>query len=128
MPPLEWIEFCDIRLLVADPPAPTPLLPSEMPHGGTKQSGNGLLETFEPDVVLTDLKMPRMTGDELAVRLRSLAPLMPLIVASGYLSEAVEYRLRHDVNGPIEIFTKPINLAGVLRALSTMLSRSTPDH
>jgi CheY-like chemotaxis protein len=80
------------------------------------------------DAVVTDLKMPRMTGDELAVRLRSLAPLMPLIVASGYLSEAVEHRLRHVVKGPIEIFTKPIDLARVLRALSAMLSRSTPDH
>jgi CheY-like chemotaxis protein len=80
------------------------------------------------DAVVTDLKMPRMTGDELAARLRNLSPLLPLIVASGYLSEAVERRLRHDVNGPIEIFTKPINLAGLLRALSAMLSRGTPDH
>ena len=80
------------------------------------------------DAVVTDLKMPRMTGDELAARLRSVAPLLPVIVASGFLSETVEYRLRHDINGPIEIFTKPINLAGVLRALKEMLSRSAPNH
>ena len=80
------------------------------------------------DAVVTDLRMPRMTGDELAARLRALAPLLPLIVASGYLSEAIENRLRHDVDGPIEIFTKPIDLAGVLRALNAMLARSTPDH
>jgi len=77
------------------------------------------------DAVVTDLKMPRMTGDELAARLRSAAPLLPLIVASGFLSEAVEYRLRHDINGPMEIFTKPINLAGVLRALKEMLPDQT---
>jgi CheY-like chemotaxis protein len=80
------------------------------------------------DAVVTDLKMPRMTGDELAVRLRSLSPLLPLIVASGYLSETVEQRLRHEVDGPIEIFTKPINLTGVLRALSAMLARERPDQ
>jgi CheY-like chemotaxis protein len=79
------------------------------------------------DAVVTDLKMPRMTGDELAARLRTADPLLPLIVVSGFLSEAVEHRLRYDVNSPIEIFTKPINLVGVLRALREMLSRSTPD-
>jgi CheY-like chemotaxis protein len=80
------------------------------------------------DAVATDLKMPCMTGDELAARLRTADPLLPLIVASGFLSEAVEYRLRHDISGPIGIFTKPINLVGVLRVLREMLSRSTPDH
>jgi CheY-like chemotaxis protein len=78
------------------------------------------------DAVVTDLKMPRMTGDELAARLRSAAPLLPVIVASGFLSEAAEYRLRHDINGPMAIFTKPINLAGVLRALKEMLANATP--
>ena len=67
--------------------------------------------------------MPRMTGDELAARLRTAAPLLPLIVASGFLPETVEHRLRHDINGPLEIFTKPINLAGMLWALKELLAR-----
>jgi two-component system response regulator FlrC len=89
---------------------------------GDGQQALDIWDRDPADAVVTDLKMPRMAGDELAARLRSTAPLLPLIVASGYLSEAVEHRLRHDINGPIEIFTKPINLAGA------MLSRSTPDH
>jgi|tagenome__1003787_1003787.scaffolds.fasta_scaffold19499431_1 CheY-like chemotaxis protein len=80
------------------------------------------------DAVVTDLKMPRMAGDELAARLRSAAPLLPVIVASGFLSETVEHRLRHDINGPLEILTKPIDLAGMLRALKEMLARSMPDQ
>jgi hypothetical protein len=56
-------------------------------------------------------------------RLWTAAPLLPLIVASGFLSETVEHRLRHDINGPLEIFTKPINLAGMLRALKELLAR-----
>ncbi|EWY37569.1 regulator [Skermanella stibiiresistens SB22] len=73
------------------------------------------------DAVVTDLKMPRMTGDELAARLRVAAPSLPVIVASGYLSEAVEHRLLHEINGPMRIFTKPLDLAGMLRALKSML-------
>jgi CheY-like chemotaxis protein len=95
---------------------------------GDGQQALDIWDRDPADAVVTDLKMPRMTGDELAMRLRSVAPLLPVIVASGFLSETVEYRLRHDVNDPIEIFTKPINLAGVLRALKEMLSRSTPNH
>ena len=95
---------------------------------GDGQQALDIWDRDPADAVVTDLKMPRMTGDELAMRLRSVAPLLPFIVASGFLSETFEYRLRHDVNGPLEIFTKPINLAGVLRALKEMLSRSTPNH
>jgi CheY-like chemotaxis protein len=95
---------------------------------GNGQEALDIWNRDRADAVVTDLKMPRMTGDELAARLRSAAPLLPVIVASGFLSETVEHRLRHDINGPLKIFTKPVDLAGMLRALKEMLARSTPDQ
>jgi CheY-like chemotaxis protein len=95
---------------------------------GNGQEALDIWNRDRADAVVTDLKMPRMTGDELAARLRSAAPLLPVIVASGFLSETVEHRLRHDINGPLKIFTKPVDLAGMLRALKEMLARSTPNQ
>jgi PAS domain S-box-containing protein len=37
------------------------------------------------DVVVTDYHMPRMSGLDLAVALRAVAPLLPVIVSSGYI-------------------------------------------
>lgn len=36
------------------------------------------------DVVITDYAMPRMTGTELADALQSIAPQLPIILATGY--------------------------------------------
>ncbi|QQP90792.1 response regulator [Skermanella sp. TT6] len=90
-------------------------------RAGDGQEAWDIWERDGADAVVTDLKMPRMTGDELAARLRVAAPRLPVIVASGYLSEAIEHRLRVEIDGPIEIFTKPLDLAGMLRTLKAML-------
>jgi len=54
------------------------------------EAGDGLeaLEVFHVwrgriDLVITDIRMPRMTGTDLAVSLRSNCPAIPLIFVSG---------------------------------------------
>jgi CheY-like chemotaxis protein len=54
------------------------------------EAGDGVeaLEIFRAwggriDLVITDIRMPRMTGTELAISLRSLSPTVPLIFVSG---------------------------------------------
>lgn len=37
-----------------------------------------------PDLVLTDIAMPQMNGDELAHRVREISPEMPILFTSGY--------------------------------------------
>ena len=46
------------------------------------------------DLVITDLAMPGMTGTELVLALREIAPSIPVIVMTGYSSEAEEAQLR----------------------------------
>ncbi len=43
-----------------------------------------LADTFSPDVVLLDLRMPGLTGFEVARRLHSLHPRMRLVALTGY--------------------------------------------
>ena len=42
------------------------------------------------DVVFTDYHMPRMSGLELAVAIRQVAPSLPVIVGSGYIDAVLQ--------------------------------------
>jgi YesN/AraC family two-component response regulator len=54
---------------------------------GTARDGAEALNmaiTTKPDVVIADLRMPELTGLELASRLRELLPRLPVIILSAY--------------------------------------------
>lgn len=63
------------------------------------ESGSKALELFRADMgidlVITDQAMPSMTGLELARRIRSIAPDLPIVIATGYaeLPAGTEERL-----------------------------------
>jgi CheY-like chemotaxis protein len=40
-------------------------------------------KSFHPDIVITDLKMPKMDGRELAGRIKKQNPKIPIIIISG---------------------------------------------
>jgi PAS domain S-box-containing protein len=46
------------------------------------------------DLVITDMVMPKMTGDELAVRLLRIRPDLPIILATGYSQNITEAKAR----------------------------------
>ena len=55
----------------------------------TRTSGIEALELFRNkpdafDLVITDMTMPRMTGDKLAIELIKIRPDIPVILCSGY--------------------------------------------
>ena len=66
-------------------------------------AGNGidaleLAEKLEPDLILTDIKMPMMTGLELAKQVRELRPATQVVILSGYddfgyAKAAIEYNI-----------------------------------
>jgi signal transduction histidine kinase len=84
----------------------------------TVDSGERALSVLEIDhaidVVITDQAMPRMTGTELAARIRRKWPLLPVVLASGYTD------LAEDEQPDLPRLSKPsrqAELAGVLAAL-----------
>ena len=42
-----------------------------------------IVETLEPDLILTDIKMPMISGLELAARVREMRPLTQIVILSG---------------------------------------------
>lgn len=77
----------------------------------TAADGLEALERFErnpPDLILSDLRMPRMSGEELLERLRRLHSEVPIIVITAR-PEADRANL-----GIVDVITKPIDFADVL--------------
>lgn len=68
------------------------------------------------DILLTDLRMPRLDGRELIARLRARRPDLPVVVMTGYPPGADSASL-HDGSGPFELLTKPIELGRLVDTL-----------
>ncbi len=68
-----------------------------------------------PDVVLMDLNMPGMTGDEAFRRLRRLDPQAPVVFVSGYWENDLERDLRSE--GALGFVQKPYEAATLRDAI-----------
>ena len=96
--------------------------------------GQDAVELFENhagkvDLVLTDLVMPRMGGQELWSRLTAADPEIAFLFTSGYTEENV---LRRDMLSPHTLFlTKPFSVADLSNALQRAFALQgvrTPEH
>lgn len=72
---------------------------------------------FVPDIILTDVRMPRMDGIDLSIKLRELYPDCVIIFMSGYtdtvyLKSAIRLKA-------VNYLEKPINLQELNQAIKT---------
>jgi CheY-like chemotaxis protein len=82
----------------------------------------------EFDLLLTDMTMPRMTGDALAHRVREIAPGLPVILCTGF-SDKMDPDRSKALN--INCFLmKPIQKTKLAVAIKEALAQSAPpdDH
>jgi PAS domain S-box-containing protein len=70
-------------------------------------------------LLLTDQTMPEMNGVELAGRVRSLAPRLPIVIMSGYFSKILPDTLEQI--GRISLLAKPFRSAEMARILAEAL-------
>jgi two-component system cell cycle sensor histidine kinase/response regulator CckA len=123
-------------LVVDDEPSVLEVAARSLEHGGFQvlraSDGKSALTVVDrhgpPNLVLTDLMMPGMSGVELARRLRQLWPALPVLYMSGY---SVEDLRREGVMGvERELLHKPFTpdslVARVTATLSSAAGRS-PD-
>ncbi|AHC14342.1 sigma-54-dependent transcriptional regulator [Salinispira pacifica] len=84
-------------------------------------SALNIMEEDEIDLVITDLKMPGMSGDELLRRVVSDWPSVSVIILTGH--GTIETAVQSMRNGAFDFLTKPVNLERlsmlVKRALSS---------
>lgn len=83
------------------------------------QAALDALSRMEADVVLTDLRMPTMSGAELCERVHKLDPFLPVLVTSACeRPEDVVVCLRAGAN---DYLTKPVDLEAILTSIDRAL-------
>ncbi len=80
------------------------------------------IKAERPDVVVTDLGMPRMSGWALAREARERWPDLPVIVLTGWGRDVTAAQLRQ--HGVLTALAKPAELADVRRALARALRQA----
>lgn len=82
------------------------------------------IEILEPDVVLTDIRMPYMDGLSLAEQIRKLRPSIKIIIFSGF--DDFEYAKRAIKLNITEYILKPVNAKELMEILERV--RGTLDE
>jgi CheY-like chemotaxis protein len=85
------------------------------------EASNGLeaLDLFTPgrfDLVMTDYAMPEMRGDELATRIKELAPSQPILMVSGSINQPDTSSYSVDA-----ILNKPFSLNELRQAIAQLV-------
>lgn len=74
-----------------------------------------VIESLEPDLILTDIRMPMISGLELAARVRELRPATQIVILSGYDSfEYAQTAINYNI---ISYLLKPISSEEMSEAL-----------
>jgi two-component system response regulator YesN len=97
----------------------------ELPFDHIDQADDGinalqLARTHLPDVLLTDIRMPRMNGIELAEKIQELNPQCPIIFMSGYSDK--EYFMAAIKLKAVRYVEKPFTTEELTEALSESVS------
>jgi two-component system response regulator AtoC len=89
----------------------------------TGEEGLALLQTFQPALVLLDMKLPRMSGMEFLAQAKRLDPDLDVvsITAFGSIEESVQ-AMKH---GAVDYVLKPIDLEELKGLVSEILARRT---
>lgn len=72
------------------------------------------------DLLLTDLRMPRLDGKALIARLRAERPDLPVVVMTGFPPPGGAASLQAG-HGPLRLLTKPIGLMPLIAAIRDVL-------
>jgi len=77
------------------------------------------------DLVITDMTMPKMTGDRLALEILQIRPSIPIILCSGF-TERIS-RTEAQALGIREFLQKPLNLQTLAKTVREMLLTISKD-
>jgi CheY-like chemotaxis protein len=93
----------------------------------TGPSGLALVDAHNPRVVLVDLKLPGMDGDEILQHIRRTHPATPVIVITAY-NDGGATRERLLRAGAFAYFDKPLSsLRDLARTVQRAVNPSAPD-
>ncbi len=86
---------------------------------GDGEEASALLSSWHPDLVLTDLNMPRLDGRALLQRVRSVLPGTPVIVVSARATAEGAASVR--ALGAAGFFAKPVKVDDLLARIHALI-------
>mgnify|MGYP001612051435 CR=1 FL=1 len=79
-----------------------------------------LIESFSPDVIVSDIRMPEVRGDELLVALSSYDPHLPVILVTGM--DRAKISIPKESQNLFHLLHKPIEYDQLIRAVQSAFS------
>ncbi len=79
-----------------------------------------LIKDFRPDIIVSDIRMPEVRGDELLVALSSYDPDIPVILVTGL--EKSKITIPKETDNLFHLLHKPIEYDTLIRAVQSALS------
>ena len=80
-----------------------------------------LAGVFQPDILITDIRMPQMDGNSLVRELRGRNPALPVIVMTGHPGDAEKpVEDEEGSDAPVMVMSKPLNLRELLGTLDEL--------
>ena len=94
----------------------------EVRNANDGEAGLAAVESYQPDLIVTDVMMPKMDGYELARRVRAnpLTRFIPIIIQTAARSEAQDARRGAEV-GALGYITDPLDIDLLLARVHTLL-------
>lgn len=88
---------------------------TEVVQARNGSEAKNIVAWFQPDIVLTDIKMPKLDGISFAQELAEMIPSCMLIFMSGYME--IEYLKSAIKLSAVDFIEKPIDISGVEKAI-----------
>ena len=84
------------------------------------QEGFELFEKYQPDLILTDIQMPIMTGIKMIKLIKQINPNIPIIIVTAYndsenLFEAIKLNVTNYLIKPLNLFSLSEVLASIAK-------------
>lgn len=89
------------------------------------EEGLSLFKKEQPDIVITDLKMPKMNGLEVLTHLKSLNPKVPIIILTAF--DDVPLTIEAMKLGAFDIISKPIKVDNFKSLIKRALDSRTSE-
>lgn len=84
------------------------------------------LRSKKCDLLITDLKMPKKDGFEVLVDVQHLAPLIPVLMMTGYCDIPTVVKAMR--TGAVDFVEKPLSKKDILRKIKSILNENTCIH
>lgn len=85
---------------------------------GNPQAALDAIDSFNPDVIVTDIEMPGMTGLELLARVRAAQQHLPVVVMTAHVS--VDYAVNALRGQADEFLTKPVKSSELVSVVTRL--------